>query len=182
MRFTYLVLLSLISMTSVAQPVQEADVMNAQKASAQASQLSIKATAIKQSVLDLNRDLYQLEEELLSPATTRAAVFFSLAYGEFFEPYSINITVDDKQPIQYLYTKRQISALREGAVQPLSNLNLGPGLHAIKAIAKGVDKYGKNRELVIEAKIEKLDQPLYIELKVQDNKEMQNAELLISQW
>ena len=182
MRFTYLVLLSLVSMLSFAQSEQEADAANVQQAATQTSQLSAKASSIKQSVLDLNRDLYQLEEELLSPATTRAAVFFSLSYGEFFEPYSINITVDDKQPIQYLYTKRQVSALRQGAVQPLENLNLGPGVHTIKAIAKGVDNNGKNRELVLEERVEKYDQPLYIELKIQDNKEIQSAELLISQW
>ena len=182
MRFIYLVLFSLLSMISLAQTVQTANEISSPKTSSQASQLSIKAAAIKQSVLDLNRDLYQLEEELLSPATTRAAIYFSLAQGEFFEPYSISVTVDDKQPIQYLYTKRQVNALREGAVQPLSNLNLGPGLHAIKVIAKGMDSNGKKRELVADEKIEKLDQPLYIELKVQDNIEKQSAELLISQW
>ncbi|MFT4907273.1 MAG: cell division protein FtsB [Oleispira sp.] len=182
MRVSYLVLLSLLAMISFAVQAQETSIADKQNASMQASQLSVKASGIKQSVLELNRDLYQLEEELLSPATTRAAVYFSLSYGEFFEPYSINITVDDKQPIQYLYTKRQVSALRQGAVQPLKNLNLGPGVHTIKAIAKGVDNNGKNRELVLEERVEKHDQPLYIELKIQDNKEIQSAELLISQW
>jgi hypothetical protein len=182
MRVSYLVLLSLLAMISFAVQAQETSIADKQNASMQASQLSVKASSIKQSVLELNRDLYQLEEELLSPATTRAAVYFSLSYGEFFEPYSINITVDDKQPIQYLYTKRQVSALRQGAVQPLKNLNLGPGVHTIKAIAKGVDNNGKNRELVLEERVEKHDQPLYIELKIQDNKEIQSAELLISQW
>lgn len=79
MRATYLILLSLISAISFAQPVQNTG--SEQKTAVQASQLSTKAASIKQSVLDLNRDLYQLEEELLSPATTRAAVYFSLAYG-----------------------------------------------------------------------------------------------------
>jgi hypothetical protein len=90
--------------------------------------------------------------------------------------------VDDKQTVNYLYTERQVSALRQGGVQPLQNLNLGPGIHHIKAVAKGVDNNGKSRELVVEQEIEKHDQPLYIELKVQDKKEMQSAELLISQW
>ncbi len=45
-----------------------------------------------------------------------------------------------------------------------------------------VDKNGKNRELVLEETLEKHDQPLYIELKIQDIKELQNAELVISQW
>jgi hypothetical protein len=182
MRFIYLLLLSLTSTVGFAETVQTPVEETGNVAVIQTSQLSAKATSIKQSVLELNRDLYQLEEELLSPATTRAAVYFSLSYGEFFEPYSINITVDNKQPIQYLYTKRQVSALQQGAVQPLKNLNLGPGIHTIKAIAKGVDNNGKSRELVLEEKVEKHDQPLYIELKIQDNKEIQSAELMISQW
>jgi hypothetical protein len=180
MRATYLIFLSLISSVSFAQPLQNTG--SGEKTAVQASQLSTKAASIKQSVLELNRDLYQLEEELLSPATTRAAVYFSLAYGQYFEPYSINITVDDKPSIQYLYTERQISALRDGAVQPLSNLNLGPGLHTLKAIAKGVDNNGMKRELILEERLEKLDQPLYLELKIQDNKKLKTAELLISQW
>ncbi len=174
MRFIYLLLLSTISVVLSAEPVENTE--------NHTSQISKKAVSIKQSVLELNRDLYQLEEDLLSPATTRAAVFFSLSYGEFFEPYSVNISIDDKQPIQYLYTKRQVSALRQGAVQPLKNLNLGPGIHNIKAIAKGVDNNGKNRELVLEQNVEKHDKPLYVELKIQDNKEIQSAELIISQW
>ncbi len=174
MRILLLVIVFLLPSVVLAQP----EVNSA----TDGSEISKKAVSIKQSVLDLNRELYQLEEDLLSPATTRAAVFFSLSYGEFFEPYSVNITIDDKQPIQYLYTKRQVSALRQGAVQPLKNLNLGPGVHTIKAIAKGVDNNGKNRELVLEQSVEKHDKPLYVELKIQDNKEIQSAELMISQW
>jgi hypothetical protein len=177
MRIMILFLFSMMSSVVFSQPQ-----LGANESEAETSQISQKAVSIKQSVLDLNRELYQLEEDLLSPATTRAAVFFSLTYGEFFEPYSVNITIDDKQPIQYLYTQRQVSALRQGAVQPLKNLNLGPGLHTIKAIAKGVDNNGKNRELVLEQNVEKHDKPLYIELKIQDNKEIQSAELMISQW
>lgn len=177
MRIVILFLFSMMSSVVFSQPQ-----LDANGSDAKTSQISQKAVSIKQSVLDLNRELYQLEEDLLSPATTRAAVFFSLTYGEFFEPYSVNITIDDKQPIQYLYTQRQVSALRQGAVQPLKNLNLGPGLHTIKAIAKGVDNNGKKRELVLEQSVEKHDKPLYIELKIQDNKEIQSAELMISQW
>ena len=81
MRVSYLVLLSLLAMISFAVQAQETSIADKQNASMQASQLSVKASGIKQSVLELNRDLYQLEEELLSPATTRAAVYFSLSYG-----------------------------------------------------------------------------------------------------
>jgi hypothetical protein len=170
MRFLYSAMILLIAVSSNAEPASDV------------SKVSEKVNMVKESVLQLNKDLYQLEDDLLSPATTEASIFFSLAYGQFFEPYSINVLVDDRQPIQYLYTKRQIDALRQGAIHPLKDLNLGPGKHQIKAIAKGVDENGKVRELVVEKEIEKHDQPLFIELKIQDKKEMKSAELLISQW
>lgn len=170
MRILYFTLLLIAAVSTTAETVKAT------------SQVSDRAVAVKQSVLELNRDLYQLEEDLLSPATTRAALYFSLAYGEFFVPYSINVSVDDKHTVNYIYTERQISALRQGGVQPLKALNLGPGVHQIKAVAKGVDNNGKSRELVIEQEVEKHEQPLYIELKVHDKKDMQSAELQISQW
>lgn len=150
--------------------------------SAQESQLSSEVVDLKQSVLQLNRDLYQLEEDLLSPETTRAALYFSLNYGGFFQPMSIRIVVDGKQSVQHLYTERQVKALSQGAIQPLQNLNLGPGKHNISVQVKGVDQNGKDRELALEQEVEKNDQPLYIELKVNDNKDTQNAELLLSHW
>ena len=178
MRFVYLLLISLVSNVVFADLGEAAEI----KDGVQLSQLSIKTTSIKQAVLDLNRELYQLEEDLLNPATTRAALYFSLAYGKFFVPYSIGVSVDGKHAVTYIYTERQISALRQGGVQPLQDLNLGPGIHHINAVVKGVDNNGKSRELVIEKNVEKHEQPLYIELKVHDKKDMQSAELLISQW
>ena len=40
--------------------------------------------ALKQEVIDLNRDLFLLEEELLFPSSTQVAVFVSMDVGEFF--------------------------------------------------------------------------------------------------
>jgi len=149
---------------------------------AEESQLSSNVADLKQSVLQLNRDLYQLEEDLLSPETTRAALYLSLNYGGFFQPMSISVTIDGKQPVQHLYTERQVKALTQGAIQPLQNINLGPGEHTIAVQLKGVDQNGEDRELTLEERVEKNEQPLYIELKVNDNKETQSAELLLSHW
>lgn len=146
------------------------------------SEISKEAVSIKQSVLELNRELYKLEEDLLSPATTRAALYFSLVGGEYFDPYSIKVIFDDKPAIEYLYTERQLVALRQGAVQPLGKLNIGPGTHTIKALAKGVDNKGIERQLVLEKTVEKHDAPLYVELKVQDHEKTKTAKLVISQW
>ena len=46
--------------------------------------------ALKKEVLDLNRDLFLLEEELLFPANSQVAFFVSLDVGEYFELDSIS--------------------------------------------------------------------------------------------
>ena len=146
------------------------------------TQFSQKVNDLKKSVLELNKNLYQLEDELLNPSTTKAAMYFSLSMGEFFEPVSIQVDVDNKPLASHLYSKQQISALKEGAVQPLKNFNLGPGVHELKIIVKGKDANGKQKELVSETQIQKNEKPLYLEIKVSDNESEQASELLVQQW
>ena len=82
---------------------------------------------LKKDVVDLNRDLFVLEEELLFPANTQVAVFLSMDVGEFFALDSVELHVDDKQVTNYLYTPREAEALLKGGVQRLYLGNLRPG-------------------------------------------------------
>ena len=49
---------------------------------------------LKKQVLDLNRDLFLLEEELLFPSNTQTAVFISMDVGEFFGLDSVELRID----------------------------------------------------------------------------------------
>lgn len=146
------------------------------------TQFSQKVNELKKSVLELNKNLYQLEDELLNPSTTKAAMYFSLSIGKFFEPVSIQVKVDEKPIASHLYSKQQVSALKEGAVQPLKNFNLGPGAHDLKIVVKGKDANGKEKELVSETQVQKSEKPLYLEIKISDNESEQASELLVQQW
>ena len=137
---------------------------------------------VKRSVLELNKDLYELEESLLSPATTRAAFYFSLLHGEFFEPLSIELTAEGMPSVQHIYTERQVSALRMGAVQPLAEINIGPGKHSLHGVVRGVNQLGQKRELVIDQVVEKTDKPLLLEIVVSDNAEKQTAIAEVRNW
>lgn len=138
--------------------------------------------SVKKAVLELNKDLYELEQNLLSPATTRAAFYVSLSYGEFFEPLSIEIKAQDIDPIQHIYTERQVTALRRGAVQPLTEFNLGPGKHEFHVLVRGVDQLGQARELMIHQEVEKTSQPLLMEILIRDQEEKSNATAQLRQW
>lgn len=137
---------------------------------------------VKESVLELNRDLYELERELLSPATTRAAFHVTLNHGEFFEPLSIELSVDGDLELQHLYTERQVKALRMGAVQPLGDLNLAPGKHDVTVVVRGVNHLGQGRELSITETVTKTGKPLITELVIVDREELQSARVQLKYW
>ena len=66
--------------------------------------LAADVSQVKQSVLELNRELYQLEQDLLSPATTRLALYLSLQGGEYFEPLALEIRSEALPPVLHIYT------------------------------------------------------------------------------
>ena len=83
--------------TEAAAPVQAPDTRA----------LDEEVQAIKKEVVDLNRDLFVLEEELLFPANTQVAVFLSMDVGEFFALDTVELRMDDRQVTKYLYTPRE---------------------------------------------------------------------------
>src|SRR5688500_8165969 len=69
--------------------------------------LDQEVQALKKEVVDLNKDLFMLEEELLFPANTQIAVFLSMDVGDFFALDSVTLKIDDKEVTNYLYTGRE---------------------------------------------------------------------------
>ena len=93
--------------------------------------------ALKKEVLNLNRDLFLLEEELLFPANSQVAFFISMDVGEYFELDSVNIKIDGKEVANYLYTEREIDALVRGGVHRVHMANLKTGDHELVATFVG---------------------------------------------
>src|ERR1700728_3010626 len=92
---------------------------------------------LKNDVIDLNRDLFVLEEELLFPANTQVAVFVSMDVGAFFALDSVTLKIDNKEVKNYLYTAREADALLKGGVQQLYLGNLKVGKHELVAFFTG---------------------------------------------
>ena len=93
--------------------------------------------SLKKEVLDLNRDLFLLEEELLFPANSQVAFFISMDVGEYFELDSVTIKIDGKEVANYLYTEREADALIRGGVHRVHMANLKTGDHELIAIFTG---------------------------------------------
>ena len=99
--------------------------------------LDTEVQGLKKDAVDLNKDLFILEEELLFPANTQVAVFLSMDVGSFFALDSVQLRIDDKEVINYLYTPREVQALLKGGVQRLYVGNLKVGRHELVAYFNG---------------------------------------------
>ena len=137
---------------------------------------------LKKQVLDLNRDLFLLEEELLFPSNTQTAVFVAMDVGEFFGLDSVELKIDNKAVANYLYTEREASALVKGGVQRLYIGNLKAGDHELVAVFTGGGPHARDYRRATSIKFEKGIGPKYIELTISDKASKQQPEFVVKEW
>jgi len=123
---------------------------------------------LKKDVVDLNRDLFVLEEELLFPANTQVAVYVSMDVGEFFALDSITLKIDNKEVTNYLYTPREVDALLKGGVQRLYLGNLKVGSHELVAFFSGKGPNNRDYRRGATLRFDKSIGAKYLELKIED--------------
>ena len=138
--------------------------------------------SLKKEVLDLNRDLFTLEEELLFPATTQTTFFLAMNTGVFFALDGVELKIDGKSVTHYLYTEREVKALAKGGVQKLHIENLRSGKHELVALFTGKGPNGRDYRRAASYEFEKGLDPKFIELKISDSSAKEQPEFTISAW
>ena len=137
---------------------------------------------LKKDVLDLNRDLFLLEEELLFPANSQVAFFISMDVGEYFELDSINLKIDGKEVANYLYTDREVKALLRGGVHRLHMGNLKVGSHELVAVFTGEGPHVRDYRRGATLNFDKGIGAKYLELEITDRVSKQQPEFSIKEW
>ncbi|HSG58847.1 MAG TPA: AraC family transcriptional regulator [Woeseiaceae bacterium] len=138
--------------------------------------------ALKKEVLDLNRDLFLLEEELLFPANSQVAFFISMDVGEYFALDSINLKIDGKEVANYLYTEREVDALMRGGVHRLHMANLKTGDHELIAVFTGKGPNARDYRRGATLTFDKGIGAKYMELEITDRVKKQQPEFVIKDW
>jgi hypothetical protein len=144
--------------------------------------LNNQIQGLKEQVLELNRDLFILEEDLLFPANTQFSVFLSMDAGQLFDLDSVQLKLDDKVVANHLYTEREIEALRRGGVQRLYIGNLASGEHELVAFFTGQGPSKRDYRRGTTVKIEKSTEPQYVELKIMDNATKEQPDFNVKVW
>ncbi len=137
---------------------------------------------LKDEVLDLNRELFLLEEELLFPANTQVAVFVSMDVGDFFDLDSVQLRIDDKPVSNYLYTEREVAALLRGGVHRIYLGNLKTGEHELTAVFTGQGPHARDYRRGATLKVEKGIGAKFVELRISDRESKQQPEFLVKEW
>jgi hypothetical protein len=147
-----------------------------------AGRIDAEVQSLKSAVLNLNRDLFMLEEELLYPANTQVAVFVSMNVGEFFALDSVQLRLDGKDVTNYLYTEREVASLHRGGVQRLYLGNLKTGDHELVAIFTGRGPHERDYRRGATLNFDKQIGAKFVELQITDQERKQQPEFRIREW
>ena len=144
--------------------------------------LDQEVQGMKKDVIELNKDLFVLQEELLFPANTQVAIYVSMDVGTFFALDSVTIKIDNKEVKNYLYTAREADALLKGGVQELYLGNLKTGKHELVAFFTGKGPVERDYKRGATINFEKGVGAKYLELKITDRVTKHQPEFKIKDW
>jgi hypothetical protein len=167
---------------AIAAPPEGAEISVAGETPADTRALDETVQDLKKDVVDLNKELFVLEEELLFPANTQVAVFVSMDIGEFFALDSLSLKIDNKEVANYMYTPREAEALLKGGVHRVYLGNLKVGEHQLVAFFSGKGPNERDYKRGANLKFEKGVGAKYLELKITDRQRKAQPEFAIKDW
>ena len=167
---------------ATAQPADSPEISVTGEPPADTRALDETVQELKKDVVDLNKELFVLEEELLFPANTQVAVFVSMDIGEFFALDSLTLKIDNKEVANYMYTPREAEALLKGGVHRVYLGNLKVGEHQLVAFFAGKGPNDRDYKRGANIKFEKGVGAKYLELKITDRQRKAQPEFAIKDW
>ena len=136
----------------------------------------------KRDVLEVNKRLLLLEEELLFPADTQVGIYVSLDVGHFFQPDSITLELDGEVLTSHLYTEKEIRALKNGAVQRLALANVKNGDHELTAFITGTWPAGREMRQGVTGHFDKNHGRHFVQLHIEDDTAKQQPRFRFRDW
>jgi hypothetical protein len=92
---------------------------------------------IKSDVLSIAAELNRLEEKLLYPSGTQVAIFVELAKGDQMRLDAGRLQIDGQLVAHYIYSFKELEALRKGGVQRIYVGNVTAGEHKLEVLLDG---------------------------------------------
>lgn len=176
-----------VSVETAAQAQSEEAVVYGNKAVAldafqELDQLSNGIQQLKKEVISLNRDLRDLEDQLLFPSSTKYSFFVTLNDGKFFTLESVKLKLDGELVTSHLYSEKARQALSRGGTQKIYNTNLSEGKHTLVAFFTGLGPNNTPFKRATEVVFEKGAGEGYMEIAIIDDADIQEPRFQLKQW
>jgi hypothetical protein len=120
----------------------------------------------KSDVLSISAELNQLEEKLLYPSGTQVAIFVALAKGDELRLDAVRVQIDGQLVAHYIYSAKELEALRKGGVQRIYVGNVATGDHKLNVLVDGKLKSGGDFNRTEHFTFHKEVKPKLVELTV----------------
>jgi hypothetical protein len=121
---------------------------------------------VKSDVLSIGAELNQLEEKLLYPSGTQVAIFVALAKGDEMRLDAVRLEIDGQLVAHYIYSAKELEALRKGGVQRIYVGNVATGEHQLNVLVDGKLKAGTDFSRTEHFTFHKEVKPKLMELRV----------------
>src|SRR6266481_379361 len=92
---------------------------------------------IKSDSLRMSAELSQLEEKLLCPSGTQVVIFVEIAKGDTMRLDAVRLQIDGQLVAHYIYSAKELQALRKGGVQRIYVGNVATGDHKLDVLVDG---------------------------------------------
>jgi hypothetical protein len=159
-----------------------ATLVQAQDDTDEADSVAMSVEELRKQVIELNRDLFVLEEDLLFPASTQFAVFLSVETGEFLSLDAVKLKVDDEVVASHLYTARQVDALRRGGMQRLHMGNLKTGEHEVTVFVDGIGPENRPYRKAATYQLDKGTGRATVEVRIRDRSSDYQPAVELVEW
>ena len=168
------IVLSLVILLTICGPVNAAD---------EAEQnLASQTEALKAKVIELNRDLFLLQEDVLYPASSRVALYVSMDMGQLFTLDSVKVKLNGDPVSSFLYTPSDVKALKRGAIQPLYLGNIATGEHELVAVFTGLGPQNRAFKRAVTLNFTKESTEKAFEIQIKDDGSKQQPKFAIKPW
>ena len=135
----------------------------------------------KSDVLSIAAELSQLEEKLLYPSGTQVAIFVALAKGDQMRLDAVRLQIDGQLVAHYIYSFKELEALRKGGVQRIYVGNVATGDHQLNVLVDGKLKDGADFSRTEHFTFHKQVKPKMVELTVA-GPDAGNTPVTIGEW
>lgn len=137
--------------------------------------------SMKGELLNLNREITQLENDLLFPSS-ETAIVVALEAGAGVKISDVSVYIDDRSVGYHFYSEAEQNALSKGGMQRIYGGNLTSGQHVLKAIMTGTDPNGQEYQRTATYTFNKGAAHKVIEVKAADNASRTQGEIRFREW